>query len=159
PHLPGLPEPRPGRDRRERRPERRQRAHLPLAHPRELPDRPRREPRLRLAVLPADDAEHLRDRPAGHRAARARRLPRRGRAAARAGHPGPAVIARATAVLALLAASGCATIQPWQRERLAEPDMQFGGASELAAAESHATEVREGAVGGFDAAGGGCGCN
>ncbi len=70
----------------------------------------------------------------------------------------------ARALLGLLLATlfllgGCATIQPWQRERLAEADMQFGGASELSAAESHATEVREGASGGFDAAGGGCGCN
>jgi hypothetical protein len=37
--------------------------------------------------------------------------------------------------------------------------MQFGGAPELEGAEGHATEVREGAAGGFDAAGGGCGCN
>lgn len=65
----------------------------------------------------------------------------------------------AAAILVSALAGGCVTIQPWQRERLARPDMQFGGASELAASESHATEVREGAVGGFDAAGGGCGCN
>lgn len=65
----------------------------------------------------------------------------------------------AVTVLLALGLGGCATIQPWQRERLARPDMQFGGASELGAAEAHATEVREGAVGGFDAAGGGCGCN
>ena len=58
-----------------------------------------------------------------------------------------------------LSASGCATIQPWERGRLADPDMQFGGAEELAAAEAHATEVREGSAGGFDAGGGGCGCN
>ncbi len=64
-----------------------------------------------------------------------------------------------TLVVFALALGGCATIQPWQRERLAQRDMQFGGASELASAESHATEVREGAAGGFDAAGGGCGCN
>jgi len=62
-------------------------------------------------------------------------------------------------VLAALGLSGCVTIQPWERGRLANPDMQFGGAEELAAAEAHATEVREGSAGGFDAAGGGCGCN
>lgn len=55
--------------------------------------------------------------------------------------------------------SGCVSIQPWERERLAATDMQFGGAEEMHSAESHATEVREGSVGGFDAAGGGCGCN
>ncbi len=58
-----------------------------------------------------------------------------------------------------LCLGGCVTIQPWERGRLAQPDMQFGGAEELAAAEAHATEVREGSAGGFDAAGGGCGCN
>ena len=54
---------------------------------------------------------------------------------------------------------GCVTVQPWQRERLAQTDMQFGGAEEIHSAESHATEVREGSAGGFDASGGGCGCN
>lgn len=62
-------------------------------------------------------------------------------------------------VLVALGLSGCVTIQPWERGRLANPDMQFGGSEELAAAEAHATEVREGSAGGFDAAGGGCGCN
>lgn len=56
-------------------------------------------------------------------------------------------------------ASGCVSVMPWERERLANPDMQFGGAEELHSAESHATEVREGSVGGFDSGGGGCGCN
>lgn len=62
-------------------------------------------------------------------------------------------------VLASMGLGGCVTIQPWERGRLANTDMQFGGAEELAAAEAHATEVREGSSGGFDAAGGGCGCN
>jgi hypothetical protein len=57
------------------------------------------------------------------------------------------------------AASGCVTINPWERGRLANPDMQFGGAEELAASEAHATEVREASSGGLDASGGGCGCN
>ena len=30
---------------------------------------------------------------------------------------------------------------------------------DVAAAEAHATEVREGSSGGLDASGGGCGCN
>jgi uncharacterized lipoprotein len=59
----------------------------------------------------------------------------------------------------LLLLAGCATVQPYEREVLARTDMQFQAAPELAASEAHATEVREGAAGGFDAAGGGCGCN
>lgn len=62
-------------------------------------------------------------------------------------------------LLALFALSGCVTIQPWERERLAQTDMQFGGAEEVHSAEAHATEVREASAGGFDAGGGGCGCN
>lgn len=55
--------------------------------------------------------------------------------------------------------SGCATILPYERERLAQPDMQLASSPELALAEGHATEVREGAAGGFGGGGGGCGCN
>ncbi|MGE0791252.1 MAG: DUF4266 domain-containing protein [Sandaracinaceae bacterium] len=71
-----------------------------------------------------------------------------------------AVVVKTALLLAFAAvASGCVSVMPWERERLANPDMQFGGAEELHSAESHATDVREGSVGGFDAAGGGCGCN
>jgi len=68
---------------------------------------------------------------------------------------------RPTLILGLMffVLSGCVTVQPWERERLAQTDMQFGGAEELSSAEAHATEVREGSAGGFDASGGGCGCN
>jgi hypothetical protein len=59
----------------------------------------------------------------------------------------------------LVGASGCISIQPYERENLARSDMQFSGGSAIHGAEAHATEVREGAAGGFDAAGGGCGCN
>lgn len=62
------------------------------------------------------------------------------------------------ALLAGLGA-GCATVAPYERGTLARSDMQLGGAQELAASEAHATEVREGSIGGLDAAGGGCGCN
>ena len=59
----------------------------------------------------------------------------------------------------LVVLGGCATVAPYERESLARTDMQFSGAPELEGAEAHATEVREGSVGGFDAGGGGCGCN
>jgi hypothetical protein len=75
------------------------------------------------------------------------------------------VCARSAAgVVALVAAAGalgggCATVAPYERERLAGRDMALGGSPELGRAEGHATEVREGAVGGLGGAGGGCGCN
>lgn len=64
----------------------------------------------------------------------------------------------ASVVLAGLV-GGCATISPYERERLSRPDMALGSSPELMQAEGHATEVREGAMGGLGGAGGGCGCN
>jgi hypothetical protein len=58
-----------------------------------------------------------------------------------------------------LAAAVCATIHPWERERLSRPDMELSSSPELMQAEGHATEVREGAIGGLGGSGGGCGCN
>lgn len=61
--------------------------------------------------------------------------------------------------VAVLSIGGCATILPFERERLSRPDMALGSSPELMQAEGHATEVREGAMGGLGGAGGGCGCN
>ncbi len=66
-------------------------------------------------------------------------------------------------LIALVASlTGCA-VQPWvkpyERERLADPVMQF---SRHALAERHRThvyDVREGARGASGVQGGGCGCN
>jgi len=62
--------------------------------------------------------------------------------------------------MALLAsASGCATVAPYERERLARPDMEAGRTPDLSAGAEHATAYREGSSGGLGASGGGCGCN
>ncbi len=63
------------------------------------------------------------------------------------------------AVLVGTLGGGCATILPYERERLSQRDMQLASSPEMTLAEGHATEVREGAVGGLGGAGGGCGCN
>jgi hypothetical protein len=63
------------------------------------------------------------------------------------------------AAFAVTGLAGCATINPYERERLSRPDMALGSSPELQQAEGHATEVREGAMGGLGGAGGGCGCN
>ena len=47
-----------------------------------------------------------------------------------------------------IAVTGCATVQPWQRGRLASPCMQFSPDGDLAAFASHWQESREGAAGG-----------
>ena len=68
---------------------------------------------------------------------------------------------RAASVLlvALMAASGCARVQPWERGRLAQPDMQFEMDPDLLAGPEHAVEYREGSAGALGGGGGGCGCN
>lgn len=56
-------------------------------------------------------------------------------------------------------AAGCATTQPWERETLAKPVMSVDQDPDREALTDHMRSTREGAVGGFGAGGGGCGCN
>jgi hypothetical protein len=58
-----------------------------------------------------------------------------------------------------LALAACATVAPYERERLARPDMEQGRNSDATAGEEHATAYREGSSGGIGSSGGGCGCN
>jgi uncharacterized protein YceK len=62
------------------------------------------------------------------------------------------------ALVAGLVLSGCATVQPWQRGRLADPAMVFDADGSLVAYMTHWQEAREGAAGGFGVQSGGCGC-
>lgn len=59
---------------------------------------------------------------------------------------------------AALTGTGCATVQPWERGRLAPPQMKFDDDASLAAYEAHWLEAREGSAGGSGVQGGGCGC-
>ena len=59
----------------------------------------------------------------------------------------------------LCTAAGCATVAPYERERLARPDMVPGERPDAKAGAEHATAYREGSSGGLGASGGGCGCN
>lgn len=54
---------------------------------------------------------------------------------------------------------GCAAVAPYERERLARPDMELGRNPDAAAGEEHAAAYREGSSGAMGASGGGCGCN
>ena len=61
------------------------------------------------------------------------------------------------AALGLLTSTGCATVQPYERAKLAHPTMS---AADLAGpGEEHLRAVQEGAIGGGTGAGSGCGCN
>jgi hypothetical protein len=63
----------------------------------------------------------------------------------------------------LLAASGCAPLQPWvkpyEREHLADPIMAIDPDPISSSYMDHVFEVREGARGATGAGGGGCGCS
>lgn len=60
--------------------------------------------------------------------------------------------------LTLLAAGGCATVHPWERGRLADPQMIFDNDAEQAAYDAHWQEAREGSTAGTGVQAGGCGC-
>lgn len=66
---------------------------------------------------------------------------------------------RSLIVAILLTSAGCATVAPYERERLSRRDMQLERNTDLRAGEQHATDYREGSSGGEGASGGGCGCN
>lgn len=54
---------------------------------------------------------------------------------------------------------GCARVQPYEREHLADPIMQFDYNKEEKAVREHFLGTREGSSGSFGVSGGGCGCN
>jgi hypothetical protein len=64
----------------------------------------------------------------------------------------------AASVVALLL-SGCAGVEPWDRDVLARPDMQLVSDPSEAAADEHIYFSKEASSGGQGFGGGGCGCN
>jgi uncharacterized protein DUF4266 len=60
--------------------------------------------------------------------------------------------------LCALVIGGCATVQPWERGRLADPSMVFDADAALVAYMTHWQEAREGSAGGYGVQSGGCGC-
>jgi hypothetical protein len=57
-----------------------------------------------------------------------------------------------------MSAGACATVEPWQRARLANPCMVFDANGGQLTFDTHWLTAREGAAGGFGIQGGGCGC-
>lgn len=68
----------------------------------------------------------------------------------------PAVL---TLALLGLAASGCASVQVYQRERLTDRIMSFQSVAKEEARMTKSFDAREGSTGGDGGAGGGCACN
>lgn len=67
------------------------------------------------------------------------------------------LISLAVMGIGLVFASGCTTVAPYERGKLAHPTM---AAADLAGpGEQHLRAITEGAIGGSTGAGSGCGCN
>ena len=58
----------------------------------------------------------------------------------------------------LLLLSGCTVVQPWERERLADPNMIFDENPIQKGIKEHYIIIREGSEGGNGSQSGGCGC-
>jgi Domain of unknown function (DUF4266) len=61
--------------------------------------------------------------------------------------------------IALLALTGCVSVQPWERDVLARPEMSLDNAPLEAAIDDHIYFSKEASSGGRGFGGGGCGCN
>jgi hypothetical protein len=63
-------------------------------------------------------------------------------------------------LLGLSAASAaCTRVKPWERDILAKEVMTFDAEAVESALDHGYYNAREGAAGGFESGGGGCGCN
>lgn len=67
-------------------------------------------------------------------------------------------VAVALLLTALVMLSACAQVAPWERGRLAQPEMALDPNPAQSALREHVYMSREAAVGGASSAGGGCGC-
>lgn len=67
----------------------------------------------------------------------------------------------AVVIASALAATGCSNlgVKPWERDLLADPDMQLTVSSVDAGLDDHIYFSKEATSGGRGFGGGGCGCN
>ena len=78
-------------------------------------------------------------------------------------HPVRSAALAAAVLIGATQLGGCARLQPWvkpyEREKLADPIMQFSRDSLAEKHREHVRVVREGSRGATGVQGGGCGCN
>jgi hypothetical protein len=67
------------------------------------------------------------------------------------------IVVACVAAVGLVASTGCATVAPYERGKLAHPTMGAGDMTGFG--EAHVRAIHEGAVGGNGGTGSGCGCN
>ena len=68
-------------------------------------------------------------------------------------------VVRVLGGMTLLLVAGCATVQPWDRDLLAQSKMSLNPTPMLQAIDEHIYFSKEGSMGGIGVGGGGCGCN
>ncbi|MGB5326189.1 MAG: DUF4266 domain-containing protein [Pseudomonadales bacterium] len=61
--------------------------------------------------------------------------------------------------IAMLVGPGCATVQPWERDVLAKPEMSLDADAVTNGLDEHIYFSKESSSGGRGFGGGGCGCN
>ena len=66
---------------------------------------------------------------------------------------------RSVVVLVILILTSCESVQPWERGKLARPEMQLSSDRLSDAFYEHVYYSKEASSGGTGAAGAGCGCN
>jgi hypothetical protein len=62
-------------------------------------------------------------------------------------------------LMSMLSLSACSSVQPWEKQNLAKPEMTFEGDRLDTSYTEHIYSSKEGASGGSGVGGGGCGCN
>lgn len=62
-------------------------------------------------------------------------------------------------LLASFSLAGCSSVQPWEKQNLARPEMTFDYEQLDTRYTEHIYSSKEGASGGAGVGGGGCGCN
>jgi len=67
-------------------------------------------------------------------------------------------LAAPLAIVIALASSACVTVKPYERQILAQPEMDPATDALEEVFHSHIESAREGGFGGHGASGGGCGC-
>jgi hypothetical protein len=63
------------------------------------------------------------------------------------------------AMIIMYGLSGCSSVQPWEKQNLAKPEMTFEGDRLDTGYTEHIYSSKEASSGGAGIGGGGCGCN
>jgi hypothetical protein len=69
------------------------------------------------------------------------------------------VVSALSGLVSMALLPGCATVQPWEKQNLAKPEMTFEGDRLDIGYTEHIYSSKEASSGGSGVGGGGCGCN